>query len=373
MVEGVILASIRFLFVLFFFSLKLSLFGDYYALDPYSPKYLWMDEQIEREFAPFRDGITNEMLAETERLCPLYHRYKIKNSEIFGPEGAVKQMLNRLVLLYLVPDVEFLYLQSDGIIKVEEDWPVQLADKNFHPEVFPGPVFTSTKDKRCDRAILFLEWNLYLKGAHASNWPILFKEILSLSEQTSWEKKTSKLFWRGYPMGFQHDYSHNWKNTPRGKACYLSHLYPDLINAGFNVTDHTFIVNAQQIENINIYKPWVDQPDVMKYKYQLSIDGHTCSYPGLQWKLLSKCTVFLQETEDVMWFYSQIHPWVHYIPVKKDLSDLKEKVVWAQLNDRASREIANNSHEFAKEQLHPEAILLYCYKVLCKYASLQRL
>jgi len=343
------------------------------ALGPLDPKYLWMDAQIEQEFSPFSSGITREMLNETQALCPLYCRYKIEHSRVYGPEGNIRRMLEELVRLYPVPNVEFLYLQSDGVIKVQNHWKVRLTDTHFHPEVFPGPVFTSTKDKRCDRAILFMEWNLDLNGTHPSNWPVLSNLVMTLAGQIPWEQKIPQLFWRGYPMGFQHDYSlHGWKSTPRGKACYLSHVYPHLINAGFYVNDHTFIRDAKKREKIDIFKPWISQEDVMKYKYQISIDGHTCSYPGLQWKLLSKCTVFLQQTNDIMWFYSQIQPWVHYIPVNEDLSDLVEKILWAQSHDEECRKIASNSHQFAKEQLSADVICLYCYKVLQKYASLQR-
>jgi len=79
-----------------------------------------------------------------------------------------------------------------------------------------------------------------------------------------------------------------------------------------------------------------------------------------------------QETQNVQWFYTQLKPWIHYIPVEEDLSDLIEKIQWAIDNDEASKIIAQNAHTFVEENLMPEHVALYCYKVLVKYASLQK-
>ena len=36
-------------------------------------------------------------------------------------------------------------------------------------------------------------------------------------------------------------------------------------------------------------------------------------------------------------FYKDLKPYEHYIPVKRDLSDLEEKIIWARENDDAVR------------------------------------
>lgn len=33
------------------------------------------------------------------------------------------------------------------------------------------------------------------------------------------------------------------------------------------------------------------------------------------------------------WYYDILKPWVHYVPVKRDLSDLVEKIEWLKEND----------------------------------------
>jgi hypothetical protein len=110
----------------------------------------------------------------------------------------------------------------------------------------------------------------------------------------------------------------------------------------------------------------------LPYKYQALLDGVTCTYPGSQWRLLSGCLTFKQESDAIMWFYPELIPWVHYIPLKNDLHDVVGKIYWARKNDAKAYEIAMNARTFALTHLMPEHILLYCYKALLKYASLQR-
>jgi hypothetical protein len=117
------------------------------------------------------------------------------------------------------------------------------------------------------------------------------------------------------------------------------------------------------------FVPW---EEVLHYKYQMIIDGVTCSFPATQWKLLSGSLCFKQDSEDIQYYYDELIPWTHYIPVNHDLSDLKEKILWARAHDEEAQKIAQNGREFVLTHLMPEDILLYCYKALCKYAQLQR-
>ena len=43
------------------------------------------------------------------------------------------------------------------------------------------------------------------------------------------------------------------------------------------------------------------------------------------------------------WFYHDLKPWEHYVPIKKDFSDLKEKVEWLRQNDEEAKRIVNRA------------------------------
>ena len=332
------------------------------------PKYFWMDEEIEKQFSYYeKTGITLEMVNRTEKATAQgweWQRFKVVNSRAFGPSGAVKEMLDYLVKYYDVPDVDFVYLKGDGIIDVGN---IKL-DENF-----PGPGLVSAKRKDSKNMICFHEWYYYIKeDSHVPhyNWAIVYKQMPQISSKISWDQKISKAFWRGNRTGPWHWTLSNWKQLYRTKICWLSYMKPDILDAGLAGKDPV-LAFIWDHERIDIFKGYTSLEDHLKFKYQICLDGHTSTYPGYQWRLYSKCCTLKQETENIQWFYTALQPWVHYIPIREDLEDLYEKIEWAILNDEEAKAISENAYKFVEENLMPEHIALYCYKVLRKYASLQ--
>lgn len=62
--------------------------------------------------------------------------------------------------------------------------------------------------------------------------------------------------------------------------------------------------------------------DHLKYKYLISVDGNTCAWQRVPWIMLSGSVLLLVETDMEEWFYADIIPYFHYVPIKNDLSDL---------------------------------------------------
>ena len=48
------------------------------------------------------------------------------------------------------------------------------------------------------------------------------------------------------------------------------------------------------------------------------------------------------------WWYKRLAPWVHYIPVRQDLSDLCDRISWARTHPAAAEQIARNGMSFVK-------------------------
>lgn len=69
-------------------------------------------------------------------------------------------------------------------------------------------------------------------------------------------------------------------------------------------------------------------------------------------------------------FYNDdLKPFVHYIPVKADLSDLQEKYDWAEANPEKAKEIAANALEYAKTHLTREAAIQHYSKIILDWAN----
>lgn len=70
-----------------------------------------------------------------------------------------------------------------------------------------------------------------------------------------------------------------------------------------------------------------------QYKYQLNIDGTVAAY-RFPYLLAGDAVVFKQDSYYYEHFYKSLKPNIHYIPFKRDLSDLEEKLKWAKSHDK---------------------------------------
>jgi hypothetical protein len=111
---------------------------------------------------------------------------------------------------------------------------------------------------------------------------------------------------------------------------------------------------------------YLSLPDLVKYKYLIDIGGN--GYSGrLKFLLFSKRPLLLVDRNYIEYFHEDLIPYVHYIPVQMDLSDLLIQVDWMISNPEKCLEIANNAFEYAINNFKPDDIsdrIYYVYKNL---------
>jgi len=103
-----------------------------------------------------------------------------------------------------------------------------------------------------------------------------------------------------------------------------------------------------------------------KYKYLIDIGGNGCS-GRLKFLLFMRRPLLIVDRNYIEYFYKDLIPYTHYIPVKMDLSDLLEQVNWMRNNYEKSLEIANNAYDFAMSNFTLDKLLdrvYYVYKNL---------
>ena len=89
------------------------------------------------------------------------------------------------------------------------------------------------------------------------------------------------------------------------------------------------------MQNISNIKLSVEE--MLKYKYLLSLEGNDVA-TGLKWQLASSSVVFMpRPTAEIFAMEALLVPFVHYIPVKPDGSDVEEMMIWAKQNDEKAR------------------------------------
>lgn len=329
----------------------------------------WMDKVVKREFRAFeKNGISQELIDATWKNCKdrkEFKRFKIIDSVVYGDDCKIKRFLQKLVQVHSIPNVDFIYFNED---RIKPSFFKRSANRTC------APILVSAKNKSMDQVILFSDW-MYDATDAKEGWNDLIRMINGL-QAISWEEREEKLFWRGKPWDGKHfgmyDFG-NWKEIPRGRLVSESQKHPDLIDAAFSEYPEKCLQQDLDRCVLEMGKiQYVSWEKALHYKYQMAIDGVTCSFPATQWKLLSGALTLKQDSPDIMYFYDELIPWVHYVPVRNDLSDLIEKIRWAKTHDEEARKIAEEGRRFALEHLMPEHIFQYASKILCKYADLQK-
>lgn len=159
-----------------------------------------------------------------------------------------------------------------------------------------------------------------------------------------WEQRIPKAVWRGGLSGEM--------------------LRIDTVKACLNIphTDVKLVDNWPREEynpekTPELFGDRIEAYDQCKYKAIFWIDGN-CISSNVLWIFGSgSVPIIINETE--FWFKKMLVPWVHYVPVKPDLSDLEEKVCWIFNNDDEARMIAENALEFCRTVLSPEGQQTY--------------
>lgn len=206
------------------------------------------------------------------------------------------------------------------------------------------PIFSWSKSKETFD-IIFPTYELTESTLHAMTRVTL--DMTSVQKiNYKWSEKIEKGFFRGRDS-----------RQERLSLIRLARKYPDSINASLT----NFFFYPKEEKELGPKVPHISFYDFFEYKYQINIDGTVSSY-RLPYLLAGNSVIFKQESNFIEHFYKDMEPNIHYIPIKRDLSDLVEKINWARDNDEAVREVIKNARTFARDHLMPKNI--YCYYFL---------
>ena len=353
-----------------------------------------MREQIEEDFADFsKTGVTERGLAGTLNQClhkggqdesSKFTRYRIVNNQIFRSnhdiwldyfDGALLQLAKMVKL----PNVDFILCLHDGIVATHhEQRPVNLATDDLYwvtqNREDQAPVFVRARQKRLPYIILLPDYSAF------SFLQTLIPTIEKANRKYPWKTKRKMALWRGFaseraviptPMS---GVNHNIR--PRLALCIYSSMFPDTINAGMiepPPSIATFAPESSQIvSQSSLRKEYIPMGDQLAYAYLPCLDGIVCTYPGLYYRLLSNSVVLKAESADELWYYRLLKPFVHYVPLASDCSDIVDVVKWSREHDSLCEQIANAATELVRSHLSEEDNYLYVLYAIEHYARLQK-
>ena len=172
-----------------------------------------------------------------------------------------------------------------------------------------------------------------------------------------WRWRIPKAFWRGSPTGgnftiesWQETYHMDtWPLFARPRLVNLSQHAPNLLDAKFpscgQCAPGVFKEMRKQLGQ-DYEVEWPSPDELMKHKYHIDIDGNGWT-ERLLGQMALKAVIFKVQPIYHEFFWKLLVPYVHYIPVASDMSDLMSKIQYARSHDKEMEGIANAAREFA--------------------------
>lgn len=206
-----------------------------------------------------------------------------------------------------------------------------------------------------NKVILLPDYDIQMIDCQAHiAYTSLLKSIMASNSKYRWDQKISKILWRGGANGlprvqFMRDVAYKYNFLDAGLTHYNKEKDKKLL-ASFR-------------------KEFITPEDSLKYKYLLDIDGYSCSYSRMAWILTSNSLLLKHSSPNIQWYYHKLKPYVHYLPIKSDFSDLQDQYEWAEENQHHAQQMIANAQGLAREVFTPVAIELAVQEAFIQYSK----
>jgi hypothetical protein len=154
------------------------------------------------------------------------------------------------------------------------------------------------------------------------------------------DKKNNSLLWRGTDTAYD-------DNDKRNKTVlnYQNHK-----NKNIDIK-FTKFVNNRDLKQYNIATKMTIE-EMLKYKFLLSLEGNDVA-TNLKWILLSNSVVIMAKPTKCSWFMEDmLVPFVHYVPLNDDNSNIEEIYNWCMNNLDRCKTISENATKYMKKFLN---------------------
>ena len=349
--------------------------GDRIHIDP---KYKTIEDFLRhisemegRTFNPKRiNGSTNAWYANS---CLVRYEWPINEGDT--NVSNVKNMLEELCENRKLPDMEFFInrrdfpiLTKDGTEPYNNIWDSENQPLISHAYSKFLPIFSmSGSDRYADLLIPTHEDWARVQSKEGKFFPKTCKAYNDTF--VPWEQKTKSTgVFRGGSTGCGVTVDSN----QRLKLSYISSQNPPkngeepYLDAGitnWNLRPRK-LQGQKYLQTIEIDKLPFDlvnklTPDEQsEYKYIINVDGHVTAF-RLSLELSLGSVILLVQSKWNIWYSSMLKPYVHYVPIREDLSNIIEQIQWCRNNDDDCKQIAINARAFYDKYLRKDGILDY--------------
>jgi Glycosyl transferase family 90 len=237
---------------------------------------------------------------------------------------------------------------------VDVNWKVLLNDTSV-------PIFSLAAPVNCQRAFPTPTYETIEQSD--LDWVQLIPYYRSEFPRSQQHRQA---IWRGGPTG------HNvpMRNT-RIQLCLHAIARPDLLDIKIvkhrQQWDLSKVGNTSDFHEDELIGEKIPMVDFQKYRAIIDVDGH--SWSSRFGKLLCYNSVVLKvQPKDVDYFHPQLQPWVHYIPIQSNLSNLYDMVSYAISDDPSAIQIIRNANQWCLEHLNRPRLIHDMAHIWDRYA-----
>ena len=343
----------------------------------FPPEYTSMEQFIEHiytlEKRPFNPKKINKFV-DTWICNNCLVRFEFPTPEGDSGIHPIYDMLEETLKVRKVPDIEFFVNKRDfPLLKNDTTEPYDHIYDKSEPLISHCydkyvPILSgSSTNEFAD--VLIPTWE---------DWSRVNKNVKYFPKSTNnyevadiaWNKKLPIAVFRGGSTGI----GTTLETNPRLMVSLMSIQNPEFIDAGitnWNLRPRkikgerylsTIEINSPPLNKIKLVER-LSPAEQCKYKYVINIDGHTTAF-RLSLELSMGSVILMVDSEYKLWYSHMLKPHVHYIPVKRDLSNLIETIEWCRKNDDKCEKIAANAKAFYNKYLCIDGIHDFLQKTL---------
>lgn len=196
----------------------------------------------------------------------------------------------------------------------------------------PIPIFTNSANRECKHAFPIPSHQVAWRSQESMEDWVGFFDFFE--QKYPWKSKIRKAAWRGTLEGSSEDEIRSNVRMRLNKMVRQEQDYCHLYDSGVTSIPEwvrrLVDVDAIDISEFGGFVEDLPQNDLRRYVAVLDMDGY--SWTSTTAEYMSYNSVLIKIEPNLVhyfWNEQEVKPWVHYVPVKSDLSDLHQNVAWA--------------------------------------------
>lgn len=302
------------------------------------------DPPLYKDYYIIRDGVK----IRTDNPTIIYSEFF--NGLPRSRENGIAQMVKSVIQKYEIKEDFTLHIRiadgpwEPGVLK-EDGWDapdIEVTENFLRPTMYSFSVY----NKRYD-----LAFPDYIYIGQPESGLIDYTETVNNFVDTI--PKNNKIGWSGALQCAHYP-------NPRTKFLEMSMKMPEIFDSRIANINTSYYDGYKHCENRMSYQNQVDE-----WKYLIDMEG--CGWSG-RFKVLmsSPRIVFFVDRPYHEWYFGEMVPWKHYVPVKRNLSDLIENYNRIESDIDLQNYIKTNQKIFVQNYLTREAGEKRVYEIILK-------